>query len=221
MRIRTQFLSRAEEKRLAIRARAGDTEARNRIVLGMLPFIRLLAGRVAERFGGDIEDMMSAALVRILEKFNSYDPHRGYRASTYFGRAALHAMRDYATHREKVIRTPKNDYEPTNAAAYRARHCTRSLSDILTYDPEPLLISDTIPDARAVPADEIASRADQAAFVRQCLDRLPRKQRDVLQGRLDGRKLHEIGEDIGLTRERVRQIEEEGKAALAVLLRGA
>mgnify|MGYP000278839494 FL=1 len=44
-----------------------------------------------------------------------------------------------------------------------------------------------------------------------CVRELPELHRIVLEERIKGRKLHEIGEDLGLSRERIRQLEEEAK----------
>lgn len=85
-------------------------------------------------------------------------------------------------------------------------------------------IAETVEDTRTpAPQDGIFSEAD-ADFVHQMLDRITEREAYVLKLRYGleqtGKKLtlKEIGEVVGLTRERVRQIEKEAKAKLEELL---
>jgi len=86
------------------------------------------------------------------------------------------------------------------------------------------LLGDVLPDAGLLPLDEEAARGVLRARVREALAGLPdERARVVVVWRfgLEGQQAHtlsEIGRRLGLTRERVRQIEGE---ALAVLRAGA
>lgn len=80
-------------------------------------------------------------------------------------------------------------------------------------------VTDSLPDKRTpLPHDAVFSRSDEM-FVSQMLSRITEREATVLQMRYglhDGRRmtLKEIGAAVGLTRERVRQIEKEAKEKL-------
>ncbi len=86
------------------------------------------------------------------------------------------------------------------------------------------LLGDVLPDAGLLPLDEEAERGVLRARVREALAGLADERARLvvaLHVGLEGQRAHtlsEIGERLGLTRERVRQIE---GAALAVLRAGA
>jgi len=84
--------------------------------------------------------------------------------------------------------------------------------DLHMGDAETMTLGDLLPDPAAPRPDEAAAAREVAAAVRVALATLPPRERAILVARhgLDGeppRTLQEIGRDLGLTRERVRQIE--------------
>ena len=93
-----------------------------------------------------------------------------------------------------------------------------SLEAAVTEDGSPL--GDALPDARLLPLDEEAARGVLRARVAEALAGLPDERARLvvaLHFGLHGEgvhTLHEIGGRLGLSRERVRQIEEEALAAL-------
>ena len=92
----------------------------------------------------------------------------------------------------------------------------------LDADPERTLL-DAIPDERAADPADILQSEKVMDFIEQWLDMLPEKQREVVERRfgLRGREvstLEQVGMDVGVTRERVRQIQVEALARLRVLL---
>ncbi len=79
-------------------------------------------------------------------------------------------------------------------------------------DAETLTLGDLLPDPAAARPDVEAEAQEVAAAVRAALATLPPRERAILAARhgLDDtppRTLQEIGQRLGLTRERVRQIE--------------
>ncbi len=79
-------------------------------------------------------------------------------------------------------------------------------------DAETTTLGDLLPDPAALRPDDAAEAQELAAAVRAALDALAPRERAILAARhgLDGappRTLQEIGQHLGLTRERVRQIE--------------
>ena len=99
------------------------------------------------------------------------------------------------------------------------RTSTVSLHQPAAVDGETEL-GDLLPDADAEPVDDVVSVSLRADALRSALDRLSPRTRRVLElryGLAGGEPLNldVIGREVGLTRERVRQLEVEGLAELA------
>jgi RNA polymerase primary sigma factor len=99
------------------------------------------------------------------------------------------------------------------------RTSTVSLHQPAAVDGETEL-GDLLPDAEAEPIDDVVSVSLRADALRSALDRLSPRTRRVLElryGLAGGEPLNldVIGREVGLTRERVRQLEVEGLAELA------
>ncbi len=87
-------------------------------------------------------------------------------------------------------------------------------SGMVDEDGQSVSLSEIVPDKRCVPPDQPVMRDDELETVYKLLDAIDEREGRVLRLRfgLDGREpltLKQIGEVIGLTRERVRQIEAE------------
>ncbi len=95
----------------------------------------------------------------------------------------------------------------------------------LDDDPDRSLL-DAIADEHAVDPEKMLQREDLQGLIAQWLAELNDKQREVVERRfgLNGREistLEEVGADIGVTRERVRQIQVEALKRLRVILEKA
>lgn len=110
------------------------------------------------------------------------------------------------------------------AQAIRAASCPNQLSS----DDDGNAVAESLPDTRTPqPQDALFDKAE-SEFVHGMLDRISEREALVLQLRYGlnghaGRKmtLKEIGEEVGLTRERVRQIEKEARSKLEQFFRDA
>jgi RNA polymerase nonessential primary-like sigma factor len=92
----------------------------------------------------------------------------------------------------------------------------------LDSDPDRTLL-DAIPDERAADPADILQSEKVLQHIEEWLEMLPEKQREVVERRfgLRGRDvstLEQVGMDVGVTRERVRQIQVEALGRLRVLL---
>lgn len=97
-----------------------------------------------------------------------------------------------------------------------------SLDAPLSPDNDGGCLADTVPDGALDPAEE-ANRADVARQIQRMIARLPTREQAILSMRfgLDGRgarTLREIGDANGVSRERIRQIENEALAKLRRLV---
>ena len=97
-----------------------------------------------------------------------------------------------------------------------------SMDAPLDSDPDRTLL-EAIPDARAADPADILQNEEVNRYIEEWLKCLPEKQREVVERRfgLAGRDistLEQVGMDVGVTRERVRQIQVEALAKLRKLL---
>lgn len=114
-----------------------------------------------------------------------------------------------------------------NAISQAIKACTSRMQGSSSVDGESTL-SDSLPDTRTpAPFESVFSEAE-AEFVWHMLSRITEREARVLKLRygLKERKgkpmtLKEIGEEVGLTRERVRQIEREAKRKLEEYMKEA
>jgi RNA polymerase primary sigma factor len=235
---RHRLLDADEELRLARSVRAGDRRAALRLVESNLRLVVAIARRYAS-CGVPFLDLVQEGNIGLLHAVEGFDPARGCRFSTYAYWCIRHAVRQAAAEQGRLIRVP-----PATAEAMdRLRRAACRLAQVLGREPSPSELADELgttaervdrltrlsrpalpldglepPQPGASPADEVvlaALRVDLYAM----LARLTARQRRILRlrfGLVDGRRcsLEEIGRRLGLSRERVRQIEKEALARL-------
>jgi RNA polymerase primary sigma factor len=101
---RIPLLSAADEYDLAVRIRAGDDEARSRLIQANLRLVVSIARLYAHR-GVCLEDLIEEGNVGLLRAVASFDPKRGCRFSTYATYWIRQAMRMALT-TSRTIRLP-------------------------------------------------------------------------------------------------------------------
>ncbi len=189
------------ERDLARRARAGDLAARDELARANLRFVVYVAKRFRGR-GLPLEDLIAEGNVGLMKAIDRFDPERGFRFTTYsswwirqsIGRALAYAP---------AVRVPK--HAPAEAVPTR-------LSD----DARDAALRHADVDMRS---NGVAER-DERAWVCSVVGRLAAREQEIVRLRfgLDGGApwtLRRIGDRVGLTRERVRQILNETFDALA------
>jgi RNA polymerase sigma factor (sigma-70 family) len=212
MDFKVDFLTAAEERTLAKRALAGDIDARNRVVLNVYPWIL----RTARKYAGRVphEDIVQHALQMCMEKFHLFDPSLRYRAMTYLCTIAERQMQ-VMTQSDGVIKNPRTHTienerccEKTRRKAEAAR-LVKSFSFPVGKDGAFDEFGNTLEDTDAIqPVDAVSWREEEDRFSRW-LQILPKREQKVIRLRvIDELTLREVGRLIGLTRERVRQIQE-------------
>jgi RNA polymerase primary sigma factor len=241
-----RILTHDEERELAIRIKAGDTDALNTLILHNL---RLVTS-IAKHFMGhgltllDLIQEGNIGLVRAARKFNP-DRGRFSTCATWWvkqavGRAvtergpAIHLPAHAGQRISKVERiasqlATRQESEPTDeqiavaarltvAQVQQARHWHTTVRPPMSLDApidgrdEDLYLRDTLIDTRVPDVSQLCQNADLRIAIEQALAHLPEREQAVIRARygLDdgsGATLKAVGEQFGVTRERIRQIE--------------
>jgi RNA polymerase sigma factor (sigma-70 family) len=145
----------------------------------------------------DINDLISAGSVVMLNCIEKFDPDLGFKFCTYLWRGVFLACR-----REQTLESRWRDRLPQD----RSQYGTDLPEDILTVDP---LRTDSEATSMEISGDyawKVAKRC------------LPRRQYRVLVLRMRGEVLEVIGDELGVSKERVRQLQKKAIATLRATL---
>jgi RNA polymerase sigma-32 factor len=201
---RRPLLARVEERALALRyARTGDRRAAHRLIEGQL---RLVA-KIAHEFkwsGQDIDDLIQAGnegLVIALEKF---DPRRGVKLSTYAAWWIRAYVRSFAVDNLRLVRASASEWR---------RHGLRPAELSLDGAPEGSQLT-RLPADEALRPDLAFEAREYQAVVSEAVARFARglagRDRLIFDARFrveTPATLGRLGRRLGVSRERVRQLE--------------
>ena len=241
-------LSREVERELAIRAQAGDKDAVRRIVEACLPFVVTIALEY-RRWGIPLEDIIQQGNVGLVRAVAKFDPGKECRLATYAAYWIRAEIREYVVRAYRVVRLGTTKAERRALRAYRTTRESdpEKLAAVSGMPVErirallPLLQSreaslETSRDERAPVIDRIAaagpSPEDEAdahesaersrLAVRGALRELSEREKLIVRARLmsdDPRTLQDLGDELGVSKERVRQLEQRTLTKLRQRLR--
>jgi RNA polymerase primary sigma factor len=163
---RYQSLTQEQELTLALRARQGDTEARNQLIQANLRMVINIA-RQYLRPGVELLDLIQEGNIGLITAVDKFDPNMGNRLNTL----AFYWI-------NKQIQ----------------RYLNKEPDDLVSLDMEIndgaaiLLLSDTIADQGTILGgqtiqhiDAVMEREEMQSKVREMLGRLPKREREVLR----------------------------------------
>jgi RNA polymerase primary sigma factor len=201
-------LSRDEEHDLAMRARAGDPTARERLIRHNLRLV-ITVSRLQRRGTVRLDDVVQEGNLGLLRAVEKFDPHAGTRFSTY----AVWWIRAYVG---KYLKQARSNVRPKSGTV--ALHDV-SL-DARVHGDGDVSHLDRLETEGPGPEDTYA-QGEGDHRTREALSRVRKRVGnvgwDIVHARLahdDPATLEEIGRRWGLSRERVRQIEVETKNVL-------
>jgi RNA polymerase primary sigma factor len=223
------LLTAAEERELARRKDEGDEQAKKKLIESNLRLVMSIT-RNYTKAGVPLLDLIqegNLGLIRAVEKF---DYKLGYKLSTYatwwIRQAVTRALADQVRRLMRARRqlAQKVNREPTNdELAKESGFTPKRVQELLDLVEDPIsletpvgdgesMYADLIEDIHSDRPDEETSQKLRRVELSEALMRLNPRMRRVLALRfgLDGetpQTLEEVGAGLGITRERVRQLE--------------
>lgn len=236
------ILTREQEHKLAVRAKAGDSEAFNRLVRCNLRYVVSVANRY-KGFGLSLEDLINEGNIGLIHAIRRFDPHRGVKLITYavwwIRQAIMHAIADhtgtvrlpikqaglihkigqtYQRLRQEMGREPSAEEiaEGLNMKMEDVENVLRVHRNYLSLDTpisgsEETSYLDLLEAKDVISAEENLVQHSLEEEIEDLLAGLDPREREIIRLRFgfdgDPMTLEEIGQRIGLSRERIRQIE--------------
>jgi RNA polymerase sigma-32 factor len=238
-----RVLDRDEERDLARRWKAGDRRAGERIIEACLPFVVSIALEY-RRWGVPLEDIVQQGNLGLLKAAARFDPSRDCRLATYAAYWIRAEIREYVVRAFRVVRLGTTKSERRALRAYRKTKITDPvvLAEASGLSEERVRMLLPLLSAREVSLDattsdsgspgerfasagptpeeetarsEVQGRAGRA--VRAAVDHLDARERLIVMERLmkeEPPTLQELGARLGVSKERVRQLEERARDKL-------
>jgi RNA polymerase sigma-32 factor len=240
-------LDRETERELARAFRAGDRRAGDKLIQACLPFVVAIALEY-RRWGVPIEDIIQQGNVGLLRAAAKYDPERDCRLATYAAYWIRAEIREYVVRGYRVVRLGTTKAERRALRAYRTTKesdpaALAKVSGLSVERAEGLLpllaareasidvardegpsIADRLAASGPSPEDRAAQReldTVSSQEVSSALAELTDREKLIVRERLmadEPRTLQELGDILGVSKERVRQLEERTRSKLRAKL---
>lgn len=199
------LLTREEEYDLAVRAKNGDSWARNRICEANSRFVISVAKKFQGR-GLLLEDLISEGNIGLLTAIDKFEPEKGYHFISYAVWWIRQSIMKAIADKSRMVRLPINRQDQADELGIDV--C--SLDTPIGSDLDSTM-GDLIESSDIGPEEEALEISLKEA-IDKILDSLSDKEREIIMMRYGLRdhkqmSLKEVGEVYGLTKERIRQIE--------------
>jgi RNA polymerase sigma-32 factor len=248
---RAEILAPSVEQELALRQKEGDRDAGRRLVEGCLPYVLAIAAEYRRWGVAieDLVQEGNLGLLKAVERFEPRRGVRFATYAAYWIRAEIreYLLRHYRIVRlgsSKGERRALRLYRRTREDRPEVLSAMSGLSQERVEWLLPVIASgdvsmnapprdagsplqDRMPDAGRSAEDALCAADEQRRLeieVAAALAELPAREQDIVRRRLltdDPVTLHELGEAWGVSRERVRQLEEHAKTRIRRRLQGA
>jgi RNA polymerase sigma-32 factor len=236
-------LTREAEQDLARRFIKGEAKAGDTLIAACLPLVVSIALEY-RRWGVPLEDIIQQGNIGLLRAAKKFDPSKECRLATYAAYWIRAEIREYVVRAYRVVRLGTTKSERRALRLYRTSRETdpNVLAKASGLTPErverllPMLmgretsldantngapsVADRTPARTASPEEETfakESRALATKAVRGALGALNARERLIVEERLMADEpitLQELGDRLGVSKERVRQLEERARTKL-------
>lgn len=228
------------ERELVTRWRAGDKRAGTKLIEACLPFVLTIALEY-RRWGLPLEDIVQEGNIGLLKAADRFDPNRGCRLVTYAAYWIRAEIRDHVVRGYRIVRlgASKNErralrlYRKTRERDPRVLAAESGMSVAKVEALLPLLQArdvslddrgsegtapvDRLPSTAPSPEEifaEAEGQQDLMVVLGEAIEALPPREREIMHARWlteTPETLEEIGGRFGISKERVRQIEDRAK----------
>ena len=233
---RVEILDAEAERKLAQRWAEGDQAAGAHLIESSLPFVIAIA-REYRRWGVPLEDLVQQGNLGLLKAAAKFDPDKNCRLITYAAYWIRAEIRDYVVRSYRIVRLGTTRTERRAMRAYRRKAVespqalaeesgmpltrAKQLWPLLTRGD--LSLDATVSDAPAAmermsfkqpTPEEAVARSEAVHHVREALDEamgsLTDREQRIVEARIlsdEPRTLESLGREMGVSKERVRQLE--------------
>lgn len=239
-----KLLNEKEEYKLAVRAKQGDDEAKNKLICANLRLVVSIAKKYAAGAKSlELLDLVQEGNLGLLKAVERYEPSLGFRFSTYATWWIRQAITRGIADKDRMIRLPVHigdDIRKVQGASHHYDYLSdenqfknvaiktgmsvekvertmqislRTISlDTPIDDDQNSTLGDFIEDKTSEMPDDFALVSIMKEEIEKQLSTLKPREKTILDMRfgLNGKEpctLEEVGNHIGVTRERIRQIE--------------
>src|SRR6266550_3282492 len=217
---RYPLLTAAEEVELSKLIERGDQQAKDRMINSNLRLVVSIAKKY-QGHGLSLLDLIQEGIIGLIRAVEKFDWRRGYKFSTYATWWIRQAVQRGVANKSRTIRIPVHIVEREQKIARAERELTLKLERPPTDEEvAKTAFGDIVATDKADVEEEVVVGLSEH-LLRSAVAKLPDREQKViklrygLDGDQDPKSLEMIGRDLGLTRERVRQIEMQALERLA------
>ncbi|MFM8455066.1 MAG: RNA polymerase sigma factor RpoD/SigA [Gammaproteobacteria bacterium] len=237
------LLTDKEQKALTRKALRGDHQAKNKMIEGNLRLVIKVARKYLNK-GLSFDDVVEEGNLGLIKAVEKFDPDLGFKFSTYAIWWIRQGIERAIMNQARVVRIPVHIQKTMSKFFRKKRDLLRHHPEIYAEDAEISELSDkynllseqvlsldahigedfdhpyvdNLSDTHGDPL-WVLEQGDIKHNILYWLNYLPKKQREILVRRFgllgyEPHTLSEVGEEVHLTRERVRQLQMEALARL-------
>jgi RNA polymerase primary sigma factor len=216
---KVKLLTPEQEIELANRIKAGDEAAREHMIKANLRLVVKIA-REYEGIGLPLMDLIGEGNIGLMKAVERYDPTVGARLSTYAIWWMQQTLGREATDEEIA---DKLGIKTSRVTQMRVASIRPASLDARIGDDDAGTLADVVEDENVEAPQHRLEEEGMKSRLRELVQSLTPREADIISSRfgLDGKgkkTLEEVGQQFGVTRERVRQIESKALTKLRTKL---
>ena len=170
-KINHRVLSKEEESTAFVRYHNGDQEAFDLLVVSQIPLAMKIAGSFSKGNPSIRDEYIQEAQLTLVYSVTKFDTTKGYRLSTYMGRAIIIHLINYRKE-NSLIRIPRNAHSGKQKDKYTLTRCSSDYKSI----PEPSYqLQDTDKDKIGLNLTGLSEIQEQVIIDTYVLDLKPRE----------------------------------------------